>query len=276
MSALPVLEGMPLLPPGNVELKWSETMKKRKNWISLFLVFLVLGILLAPPVCAGTGDDNDASYPEVGVEWINEYQAPSNDLPNSDDCAIGFYNVLCNAGWTPKFNKGTYTASALHWVWDGSDTTYVDGADIVFFAGHGWNCGILISTVEWMWFNDCEWGDYDAEWVLLHSCHTVQIPGEFKVSPHWALNGAHLICGFDTVGYDYPQDGGAIGSRLVSGNKIRHAWYLALDETHGSDVRAGIVGENAACGDDHIWGEGTVVADPPVDSEIYRWLYQCN
>lgn len=236
---------------------------------SVLLVTAFMGMACMAPVSAGTGDDSDAISPEFGVEYKQNYNT-GNNLPNSPAIAEGFYEVFDNAGWGCNIYIGD---------WD-SDAAHVDSVDLAFWAGHGDDSCILLDglplVLAWVYFHDCNWGDQDLEWILLHSCHTAQVPGEFKAWPHWALNGAHLVCGFDTVGYDYAQDGAAVANKLFNNYKVRHAWYHALDETHQSNVWIGIIGENAACGDDRIWGEGSVITDPPVDSEIYRCLLQCN
>ncbi|WP_342685994.1 MULTISPECIES: DUF6345 domain-containing protein [unclassified Methanoculleus] len=244
----------------------------------MLLVTVFVGTACVIPVSAGMGDDSDAIYPEFGVEYKQIYNT-RNNLPNSPAIAEGFYEVFDNAGWGCNFYIGDWDRDTQRWDWD-SDAAHVDSVDLVFWAGHGDDSFILLDgllpVLAWVYFHDCNWGDQDLEWILLHSCHTTQIPGEFKAWPHWALNGAHLVCGFDTVGYDYAEDGAAVANKLFNNYKVRHAWYFGLDETHGNDVWIGTIGENAACGDDRIWGEGSVIADPPVDSEIYRWLFQCN
>lgn len=229
-------------------------------------------------VVLSPGDDNDLSYPEFGAEYKNDYLVGS-DLPKGVLSAQNFSNAFLNAGWTQSFFIGDENRNPTRWTYDGRDYENVDGTDLVYFSGHGANDKILLNTYpgNWIYFRNCEWGDYDLEWLLLDSCHTVNLPIEFKYSvTHWALNGIHLVCGFDTVGYDIAEDGPNVANRLLAGNKIRHAWYLAMDETHGSEVAVGIIGENAECGNDYVWKEGSVIADPVVDSEIYRWLYYCN
>ena len=246
--------------------------------LSVLLVTAFMGMACMAPVSAGTGDDSDAISPEFGVEYKQNYNT-GNNLPNSPAIAEGFYEVFDSAGWGCNFYIVDWDRDIQRWDWD-SDAAHVDSVDLAFWAGHGDDSCILLDglplVLAWVYFHDCNWGDQDLEWILLHSCHTAQVPGEFKAWPHWALNGAHLVCGFDTVGYDYAQDGAAVANKLFNNYKVRHAWYHALDETHQSNVWIGIIGENAACGDDRIWGEGSVITDPPVDSEIYRCLLQCN
>ncbi|WP_292521753.1 DUF6345 domain-containing protein [Methanoculleus sp.] len=165
-------------------------MEKRKIERSILLAGIVMGMILAPPACAGTGDDNDASYPEFGVEYKCNYLA-GNNQPSSPTSAEGFREALSSAGWTESFFIGDEDRNVNRWTYSGLDQSYVDGTDIVYFAGHGWNQGILLNSApgSWVYFRNCEWGDYDLEWMLLDSCHTVQLPSELKYYPHHAMNG---------------------------------------------------------------------------------------
>jgi hypothetical protein len=159
--------------------------KRPRFWNMLAIMMVITCFTIVTTVSAGSGDDSDASYPEVGVEWICTYQWPSADLPNSDDCAIGFYTTLGDAGWTQSFNRGTYTSEVDHWVADGSDSSYVDGVDIVMFAGHGANDLIKIATARWAWFNCCEWGI-----TTLNGCcsaHVIQL--KFQGTSNRLKNG---------------------------------------------------------------------------------------
>jgi len=89
-------------------------MKRRTTCMKFALIIAVSSVILMSCANAGTGDDNDATSPEVGVEWVTDYSWPHSDLPNSDDSAIAFYNGLGNAGWTKKFNKGNNNAKEEH------------------------------------------------------------------------------------------------------------------------------------------------------------------
>ncbi|WP_048145548.1 DUF6345 domain-containing protein [Methanoplanus limicola] len=249
-------------------------LKKGVRAFCLLLIMALIGAMFVPAVSAGTGDDNDASFPEVGVEWVNDYWP--NPLSHSDESATDFYNTLGNAGWTKRFCLGDRQTAVNQW--SDNDENYVDGVDITWFSGHGHQAYLLLTNnpLDWVQFNLVEWGDYDAEWMLLHSCHTTEIPGNFKGILHKALNGVHLICGFNTIGYDFADDGENCAQRLLNSEKVRLAWFNAMDETHPDTIKVGIIGENSNCGNDRIWKEGTVIADPTVDDTTYYWLYYCN
>ena len=117
-------------------------------------------------------------------------------------------------------------------------------------------------------------GDHDLEWIALHSCHSTKSPGNFKGS-HYGLDGVHLICGFKTSGINRAADGTNFANRLLSAEKVKDAWYHAIDETHGSGYTVRIIGENSNCGNDKVWKEGFVTADPTVDSSYSSWTYNC-
>jgi hypothetical protein len=75
-------------------------LKKGMRALGLLLIMALIGAVFVPAVSAGAGDDNDASFPEVGVEWVNDYWP--NPLSHSDESATDFYNTLGNAGWTKR------------------------------------------------------------------------------------------------------------------------------------------------------------------------------
>ncbi len=224
-----------------------------------------------------TKDNHDEDYPQVGVEWVTEYDS-SSPLPLSDDNAIGFYNTLGNAGWVQMFEYGNTETDGSHFTAATEDWQYIDGVDIAYYSGHAsyhWlDLGPgLLNVVP---YTLCEWGDHDLEWIFLHGCHTTALPVDFKSLPHWAMNGVHLVCGYITVGWD-TNDGATLATRLLNGETVKDAWFNAIDETHDSNFILRVIGENEACGNDHIWGSGSVISDPPVDGTMYdEWIYYCD
>lgn len=246
------------------------------NLRKVFVVFIAL-IAFISPVNAGSGDDNDASSPEVGVEWVTDYTYPYSDLPNSGTSANAFYNRLGTEGWTQKFNNGNSNAKAEHFESSGSDSTYIDGVDIAFYQGHGSTNKLDISAVsEKVYWYEAEWGDYDLEWIGLHACEVLQ--EDYFAD---ALNGVHLICGFSTSAYNYAEDGGAWADFLIDdGNDdaypVLSSWFYGLDIKQPAGVQLKVFGENANCGNDFIWGQGPVISDPPVDNIYSEWTHDCN
>lgn len=223
-----------------------------------------------------TKDNHDEDYPQVGVEWVTEYDS-SSPLPLSDDNAIGFYNTLGNAGWVQMFEYGNNETDGSHFTAATEDWQYIDGVDTAYYSGHAsyhWlDLGPgLFNVVP---YTLCEWGDHDLEWIFLHGCHTTALSEDFKSLPHWAMNGVHLVCGYVTVAWD-TDDGVTLATYLLEGETVKEAWFRAIDETHDANFTLKVIGENEACGSDHIWGSGSVVLDQPVDAAYYEWIYNCR
>jgi len=222
---------------------------------------------------AGLKDYYDEIHHQVGVEWVNNYQV--GPLSNSDDTAVGFYNTLGNAyGWVQMFEKGDSEAQITHFV-TGDDWRFIDGVDIALFAGHGESYWIRLIEPSVVFFNACEWGDNDLEWIFLHGCYTTRTPGNFKGIPNWAMNGVHLVCGYYSDGAD-TVDGVNLANRLLGGVSVRNAWFATIDESTDPPRSLQVIGENSYCGDDHIWGQGSVISDPPVDQYYTTWFYYCT
>lgn len=249
------------------------------NVSRIWTITFVLCILtaLTSPVSAGTGDDNDSSSPEVGIEWVEDYTWPYSDLPYSEDSAEGFYDRLGDEGWTKKFNKGNSNAKDEHFEQSGSDTTYIDGVDIAFYQGHGSAGRLDISTVwEKVDSDEAEWGDYDLEWIGLHAC-SVLSNNDFTD----ALHGVHLICGFSTTSYNYADDGENWADFLIDDGAndqaytVKDAWFDGMEIKQPSSVTAKVFGETSSCGSDKIWGQGPVISDPRVDGIYFFWTHTC-
>ena len=230
---------------------------------------------LAP--LAGTKDNRDIEFPQVGVEWANDYYWPSAPLTFSDDVAIDFYTILGNAGWKKMFEFGDSNAMPSHFHTDG-DWNRIDGVDIALFAGHAQDWGVKLGTdpLRWVYYSLSEWGDNDLEWIFLHGCYSTKTPSKFKGTPNWAMNGVHLVCGFYSEGWDVQDDGYNLANYLVAGQTVKNSWFKAIDITHGSGKILSVIGENSACGNDYIWGKGPVISDPPVDAAVSSWIYFCK
>lgn len=245
----------------------------RYHMIAYVTVSLVLLVLASTVSLAGTGDDNDVSYPEVGVEWVNDYTWPISDLLYCDDSANGLYNKLGNNGWTKRFNMGNSNAKAAHFEQAKTDSQYIDAVDIALYSGHGSTNKLDVSTVtEKVYYDEAEWGDYDLEWIGLDCC--LAGSGNFASS----LNGVHLILGFSTECYDsdlglhwanYLVDDGPNDVAYT----VKNSWFYGADVDQPSGVTAKVLGETSNCGNDYIWGQGSVITDPPVDGSYTYWTY---
>ncbi len=260
----------------NSDPSWNTEMYPKKGywlWMMNYGVYTPL---------AGTKDNRDSSYPTVGVEWGSDYDNfLSSDLPNSDETATNFYNALGNAGWKKMFNYGDSSALQNHFTITG-DRYYIDGVDIAMYVGHARSDALHLPTLRLVWFSDCEWGDNDLEWILLHGCHTTATPSAFKSILHNSMTGVHLICGYSSVGYDseYGEIGASVAGQLIngSGQPVKDAWFYGVDEHIGpplSPATLRVIGENVAMGDEKIHGFGPV-SDPPVDLNYAQWVYECR
>jgi len=226
-----------------------------------------------------TKDNHDEDYPQVGVEWVENYDLDwQHPLSQCSNTSRGFYNTLVEeGGWIPMFEYGDHEVQRDHFCVNGSDQQYIDGVDVALFTGHCCNQWLVLSGVlETVPYIDCNWGDYDLEWLFLHGCHTTENPDIFKMPvPYRTMNGVHLICGYVTAAWD-TDDGATLATYLLEGKTVKEAWFSAIDETHNANFTLRVIGENEACGSDHIWGSGTVVPDQPVDATYYEWIYNCR
>ena len=242
-----------------------------------YWVFMTEEATLIP--LKATKDSHDEDYPQVGVEWVDNYDFNwQNPLSQSSNTSRGFYSTLVEeGGWIPMFEYGDHEVKGDHFFVNGSDQQYIDGVDVALFAGHGWSQWLVLSGVlEVMPYINCNWGDYDLEWIFLHGCHTTEDPDIFKMSmPYRTMNGVHLICGFATEGWDM-NDGENLADRLLDGETVKQAWFDAIDMTHDPPIVLRVIGENGACENDHIWGSGTVISDPPVDYTSEKWIFNCT
>ena len=206
----------------------------------------------------------------------------------SDLCAAnqaGFINRFLADGVVKRFNW----TGASAWERDfkqppaGTDTTWVDNADIVFYCGHGYGGGFTFeSNMDdgYLTYTDAAgaWGNYDLEWLSLLSCQVLMDTYDGKKwNTRWgpAFDGLHLLTGFQTNAYDWPDFGPRYAAYML-GRKIgivtlppmpvRSAWFLAKNEEQPSSVQAvvmGVVGPGNILGgyNDYFWGKGPVSAD---------------
>jgi len=241
------------------------------------------------------GSSGDDSVREVGTEWIVDYPWPTSDLPNCDDSAKGLVDKLTSKGWSlpwGRYSSG-YPRYGNRQVWKSDFTTsnnsYVDDVDLIMFHGHGasgwdwtywgWRDGPYLTS----WHPDrnvlpggCRqrWGDKDLEWIALHGCSILS--DRSRASWASAMNGVHLILGYKTSSYN-TRTGGRWASYMVSdgwwdpARTIMQAWFDAADDLQHTGVVARVLAESWDNFNDHIWGQGYVSPDPPVDNWYYYW-----
>ncbi len=197
----------------------------------------------------------------------------------------GFVNRFMADGIVKRFNW----AGASSWEEDfkqppaGTDTTYVDNADIVFYIGHGYGGGFTFETLhddKNLTTSDAPgaWGNNDLEWLSLLSCQVLTGTYDSKSwATRWgpAFDGLHLLLGFQTNAYDWGGFGGRFADWTLGRNlglfklpplPIRAAWFQAKAEQQPASVEAvvmGVVGPGNVLGgyNDYFWGKGPVSCD---------------
>ncbi|MBG83120.1 MAG: hypothetical protein CMJ40_01075 [Phycisphaerae bacterium] len=225
-------------------------------------------------------------------EWVENYS--SSPLSNTSEDATGLANKLpsdwsiygygnCLA-WEEDFKRTEY---------GGTNNSYVDEHDLVFFSGHGstTSSGEYYSdSTRCITFSNSthddsrmsagdaydSWGDDDMEWLGLSACQTMKQDGRWAA----AMNGVHLVMGWQTNMYDVDDFGKIFAKRMVdsgafdSAYPVMESWFYAAEKTHGHvDRTAEVIGETTAMGSDYLWGEGSVNSDPTDDTTYTRWSY---
>lgn len=208
----------------------------------------------------------------IGVEWVKQYNGLQGNLTNTKPQAEGFLNTLAatrefnwgdDLAWDQDFEevgRGTPTA--------GTDTTWADHVDAVFFSGHGspdrFYFGRKIDDAVAK-NTEIRWGDLNLELVVLDACNVLEHDGVFDRWGWRCFAGLHYICGFHTVTGDEPDRGRLLAQYLNAGWTIREAWIRAAQDTEGSDTQWAYLRANAPGADtfnDHWWGKGPVSLDP--------------
>ncbi len=220
-------------------------------------------------------------------EWCEDYSNTS-DLSVCSEETEGLGDQLPSTWAVRGFGNGSaweedFKRSAL----GGTENSYVDDADLVYFAGHG------SSSFDSTWSRTARnamftrtdrddqyltpgdaldaWGTGNMEWLAFASCQTMNDDAYWST----AMNRAHLIMGWRTnmadvtMGIDFAKN--AIDSGLFDSAKtVLSSWFDAAEKHHGSGYTAIVIGENAAMGNDYLWGQGFVNPDPTVDC-CYNW-----
>lgn len=208
----------------------------------------------------------------IGIEWVRQYNGLASDLSNTKPQAEGFYNTLSatrrfawgdNLAWDEDFEQQNVGSPA-----SGTDTTWVDDVDMVFFSGHGAPSGFLFGKK----IDDAKakpteirWGNRQLEWIALDACNVLARDGVFDRWGWPVFKGLHYILGFHTTTSDEADRGRILAQYLNAGNTMRQAWIKACQDTEGSDTEWAYLRADAPGTDtynDHWWGKGFVSADP--------------
>ncbi|MFO8133138.1 MAG: DUF6345 domain-containing protein [Thermoplasmatota archaeon] len=228
---------------------------------------MALGVVLLFLVSPMAG-----AYHDIGVEWVNDYSWPTSDLHHCDEDARGFRDkITSDSDWYLYFEKSNGDCKDEHWQHQ-DDENYVDWANFAYYAGHGDEDELLISSywehAEW---DNCRWGDERdgwLNWVALSCCEA----GKEKFSN--ALQGVHLILGWKTSCTD-TNYGSTFAAKMIDNDwPVVDAWFYAGDVCGDSGDVQRVLGENSdVLSNDHIYGHGTVCPDPVVDDD---YLYLDN
>jgi hypothetical protein len=215
----------------------------------------------------------------IGIEWVRQYNGLAGDLTNTRPQAEGFYDTLSatrtfawgdDLAWDQDFEQKHVGTPAA-----GTDTTWADDVDMVFFSRHGspgafyFGTAIDDSTAK---ASEIRWGDRDLEFIVLDACNVLERDGVFERWGWPVFRGLHYILGFHTTTSDEADRGRILAQYLNAGNTMRSAWIKACQDTENSDtewayLRADAPGTDTY--DDHWWGKGVVSRDPRHPSILF-------
>jgi hypothetical protein len=247
----------------------------------LIVILAICTLCFAQPVVAGSADDSDSTSPEVGAEWVEDYPVEP-DLTQCNESVAGLTNNLMSHGWTRKYffgNEGAWEEDFAKASVGGTDYLYADAVDLVAFSGHGCTDGFEFSVdhdYQFMVALRASWGDGDLEWIFLDSCSSNNNEGYY----YWftnAFNGLHLLCGWNGDCADF-DNCNHVDDMLIDDGwwdvayTVRTSW-LEGAHYHQPWNSTAVTGETSACGNDYIWKQGSVVADPTHDSTCTRWTH---
>lgn len=234
-------------------------------------------------------DDDVAAHAnpyEAGTSWIGT----SGNLPGSHDNAKGFVDGLAADGWLVNFNWGD--GNAWESDWRKNDDTWVDAADFVFYTGHADMNGWVLATPDDGSLSYTEvgggpadpgdlWGQQDLEWLIVAACGPLQdeviSKGGGDVLARWdgAFDGLHSLMGYGAITSDNKEEGKRIVQYAKQGTPLIDAWFRTAREIQsstngakppdGPDVWVGamyVIAGSADPRNDHLWGHGSVSADP--------------
>jgi Family of unknown function (DUF6345) len=223
---------------------------------------------------------------EGGTSWIGL----SGGLAGSQANAQGFVDGLADDGWLINFNWGD--ANAWESDWRRNDDTWVDAADFVFYTGHADMNGWTLSSPDdgSLTFTEVGsgpqtpgdlWGQQDLEWAIVAACGPLQDEllsnGGGNVLARWdgAFDGLHSLMGYGAVTFDNTEEGKRVVKYAREGSPLIDSWFRTGREIQpstngvgapdGPDVWVGamyVVNSGANPRSDHLWGHGTVSADP--------------
>jgi hypothetical protein len=215
----------------------------------------------------------------IGIEWVKKYNGLAGNLTNTKAQAEGFYNTLAGSR---QFNWGDdlawdrdFEQAGLGSPVDGTDNTWADNADFVFFSGHGSSDRFYFGTKiddAVAKSTEIHWGDNDLEFIALDACNILERDGVFDRWGWPVFRGLHYILGFHTTTSDEADRGRLLAQYLNAGWTVREAWIKAAQDTESASTWwAYLRADNAGTDTyhDHWWGEGSISADPVNPTVLY-------
>jgi hypothetical protein len=222
-------------------------------------------------------------------EWVENYSG--SPLSNTSEDADGLRDALPSDWSKTRYgNSSAWEEDFKRMSYGGTNESYADAHDLVFFSGHGstGNDPTYGGTSRSLNFSvsrddaNCSAGDTyeclgtaDVEWIGFSACQTMVDDSK------WAggMGGIHLMMGWETNMGDTAYFGELFGDRMVdsglfdSAHTVKSSWFHAGDETHSSGRTIEVIGETKSMGSDYLWGEGSVASDPTPNNWYWRWSY---
>ena len=217
---------------------------------------------------------------EVGSQWIGLSQGLPGSVRNVD----GLAQTMREGDVAFKFNFGDAAASKADFVdpsLGGRDNEGIDAVDLAFYTGHATGSGWTFEAEtegRFLFYDEARWGNQDLEWLVVAACGPLQTEtGGLAWWQRWggAFDGLHLLLGYANITLDNPYEGGLLGTYLLNGLTLRHAWILSATESQSPDETLAIMGVWGRDGvnnyNDHFWGQGLVGPDIPATKVEGFW-----
>jgi hypothetical protein len=214
----------------------------------------------------------------IGIEWCNDYHGRAPNLINNDINARGFSAKLLG---TTKFDYG----DDLAWDQDfeNGPENKANGANIVFFSGHGTAMGPLFGTDTYKDGiaspSDMRLGG-ECKWVVFDACEVLQDLG----TPYDAVSrlkgcfimGLHAMLGFHTACTSVSGRGELFARALNDGSTVLAAWLHACEETESGETYCAFLFAKSDGVDTEgdYWyekGEGSVSVDPDLETIAFDY-----
>jgi hypothetical protein len=255
-----------------------KNIRNRKFGIGLLAIVIMIFLTLPTTVSA----DSIPTSPKIGISWITLYDNGWDNLPYADDDAEGFMDDLMDdpdTDWDDGFETSNSHVHDEQWE-ENDDEDYVDDVHFAYYAGHGWISpvgrvvlvfdanifGTPIDSADIRTPANCDWGDENSRklnWVVLACCDVAE-------EAHHALEGVHLICGWNTTCEDAPF-GGMLAEELMKNETLKDSFFTTGDYYGETGQWMMVVSEDTSVSEDHIFWYGSVGSDPTVDSTYYEY-----